>query len=69
MIKILRRTHACRNVDFVELLRLSKPTISAHIQKLKDADLVEVTYLPHCYAISLKEHALRDLSGFITDWN
>lgn len=68
MIKTLRTTYAYRNIDFVQLLQLSKPTIADHIQKLKDADLVEITYLPHCYAISLKEQALNDLSGFITDW-
>lgn len=42
-----------RNIDFVKMLGMAKPTIKAHIDMLKDAELVRVEYYLHFYEISL----------------
>lgn len=63
MIDALKR-HDYRNIDFARKLKLSCPTIKDHIDKLIDADMVDIEYHPHFYAISLKNSALTYLNGF-----
>lgn len=44
-----------RNIDLARILHLSSPTIKDHVEKLKDAELVNVNYFMHYYEISLNE--------------
>jgi hypothetical protein len=67
MIKILREHRTYRNIDFTQLLNLSKPSVASHVEKLKDAGLVGIEYFPHHYLISLETGNLHSLSGFITE--
>ncbi len=48
-----------RNIDFVRLLGMAKPTIKAHIDMLKDAELVSVEYYLHYYDISLNRKGMK----------
>lgn len=65
MIQTLKSHTYFRNTDFVSQLRLSKSTVSDHLTKLKDAELIHIDYHPHFYSVSLNEKKLIHLSGFI----
>lgn len=42
-----------RNIDFCQILRMNKTSVKEHLDKLIDAKLVHVEYLPHFYLLSL----------------
>lgn len=67
MIKTLKSHPYFRNTDFVSQLQLSKSTVSDHLTKLKDAELIHIDYHPHFYSVSLNEKKLIHLSGFISE--
>jgi ArsR family transcriptional regulator, arsenate/arsenite/antimonite-responsive transcriptional repressor len=67
MIQILREVKTFRNTDFAKKLRLSPTAIGNHIDKLKDAELVDIYYGPHHYLISLRTKNLRRLSLFLEE--
>ena len=54
-----------RNTDFARSLNLSRPSVKAHIDMLKDAGLVEIEYFLHYYHIHLRKDNLNDLIKFI----
>lgn len=58
-----------RNIDLVSELQLVKSTVHKHILILKEADLIELDYLPNCYIIRLKEDNLDKLQFFIDHLN
>ncbi len=53
-----------RNIDFTRKLHLANSTVKDHIDKLLEADIVDVEYYPHFYSISLKQKAFTDLTDF-----
>lgn len=67
MIQILREFKTYRNVDFARALKLSPTAIGNHIDKLKDAELVDIYYGPHHYLISLRSANLNRLSLFLEE--
>lgn len=54
IIRLLMQKEQFRNVDLSETLQLSFSSVHNHIQVLKDADIVDVDYLPHEYMLKLK---------------
>jgi DNA-binding transcriptional ArsR family regulator len=67
MIKTLRSHPSFRNIDFVDSLNLSRPTIKDHVEKLKDAELVSIAYFPHHYEICLTSDPLLLLAAFVLE--
>jgi DNA-binding MarR family transcriptional regulator len=67
IIRILREEKYYRNIDFSTRLNLSTVAVKDHIDKLKDAGLVGIHYLPHHYIIFLHNNKLHHLSGFIVE--
>lgn len=61
IIKQLKYTPGFRNIDFCELLRMKESSVKDHLDKLLDADLISMTYFPHCYAVSLNERRVARL--------
>ncbi len=58
MVKLIRNGNEMRNLDLCRELNLSKTSIKNHLQMLKDADLVRIEYLPHCYKVSLNKKGI-----------
>ncbi len=44
-----------RNIDLARILKFSKSTMHSHIEMLKDAGLVSISYSMHYYIIELNE--------------
>jgi DNA-binding transcriptional ArsR family regulator len=58
---ILARTPTC-SVELARMLSVSKPTISHHVQLLREAGLLQETYLNGAVELSLKRAVLQQLS-------
>lgn len=54
-----------RNTDLARSLDLSRPSVKAHIDMLKDAGLVEIEYFMHYYHIHLRKDNLNNLVKFV----
>jgi hypothetical protein len=65
MIKQLKHAQSYRNIDFSKLLGMTKSTVKEHLDKLDDADLINITYLPHCYIVSLKAERIGRLEQWL----
>ena len=67
IIELIHHQGFVRNVDLIEALQLSKSSISNHINKLKDASLIETHFMPNSfYNISFKSGAEERLSDFLS---
>lgn len=55
MITELLYDNAFSSTDLTKQLRLSGPSVKAHIEMLKDAEFIQVEYFVHFYLISLTE--------------
>lgn len=53
IIRMLLQNHNVRNVDLTIILNLSLSCVHNHIQALRDASIVELTYQPHEYYLKL----------------
>jgi hypothetical protein len=53
ILKHLKTVPGYRNIDFCTLLRMRESSVKDHLDKLRDAGLISVVYLPHCYAVTL----------------
>jgi len=62
-VKILKRLQmgGYRNIDFCRDLKMSKPTIKDHLDKLLEADLILIEYFPHFYVLSLNEKRVKSI--------
>lgn len=58
MIRQLREG-GYRNIDFCRDLRMKRSSIKEHIDKLIDADLIRVDYLPHFYMLTLNPERVK----------
>jgi DNA-binding transcriptional ArsR family regulator len=65
IIKHLKMVRSYRNIDFCELLRMSKKSVKDHLDKLQDAELISVTYFPHCYEVSLNRKRVERLEHWL----
>lgn len=65
IISMLHENHFLRNVDLADLFKLTKPTISNHLYKLKSAGLIEYAYHTHFYEIRLNSDRLKIIRKFI----
>lgn len=54
IIRLLLNKEQFRNIDLSKKLQLSFSSVHNHIQVLKDADIIDVEYLPHEYMLKLK---------------
>lgn len=54
IIRLLIQKEQFRNIDLSKTLQLSFSSVHSHIQVLKDADIIDVDYLPHEYMLKLK---------------
>lgn len=55
MITELLCDNAFSNTELSKQLQLSGPSVKAHVDKLNDAELIQVEYFVHFYLISLSE--------------
>lgn len=53
IIKLLKSENQCRSIDLVNVLNLVPSSISEHIYKLKDAQLIHLDFTPNCYLLKL----------------
>jgi hypothetical protein len=66
IIRHLKTVPAYRNVDFCKLLRMRESSVKDHLDKLHDASLISVTYLPHYYAVSLNKARVEQLEHLMS---
>lgn len=57
IISILKKENFCRSVDLLNELNLVQSTVNQHINKLKDAQLIHLDFIPNCYLLKLN-HSL-----------
>ena len=67
IIKTLKENKSFRNVDFPIILELSPPSVNRHLQKLKQASLVDFSYIPHEYTISIVPESIEELTFFLKE--
>ncbi len=60
MVKLFQDKMELRNTDLCKELNLSKASVKGHLQMLKDANLISVEYLTHCYIVSLNEKGIEN---------
>ena len=65
IVEKLRSRNFIRNVDLMDVLLLSRSSIHNHVQKLLDADLIQVDFHPNEYHLCLKTENLVYLSYFL----
>ncbi len=65
IVNELKQSSTMRSIDFAMLLKLNPSTIHKHLQKLKDANLIEMEYAVHYYTIRLINENLEDLHSFL----
>lgn len=65
IIETLREQHFIRSVDLMPLLNLSGVTVHHHVQKLLQADLIDVDFHPNEYHLRLKPQNLTYLGHFL----
>ena len=53
-----------KNSELSIQLNLTKTSVSNHIKKLKEADLITIDYKPNYFEISLKQHSLKSIISF-----
>jgi DNA-binding transcriptional ArsR family regulator len=67
IIKTLKEHYFFRNVDFPVILQLSPSSVNRHLQKLKQASLVDYSYTPHEYTIRLVTENIEELTYFLKE--
>ena len=65
IINELKQSSAMRSIDLSISLQLHPSTIHKHLQRLKDANLIEMEYAFHHYTIRLISENLEDLQSFL----
>lgn len=50
--------------DLVNELQLTQTSVSNHIKKLKEADLIRIQYAPNYFQISLKQNSFKSIISF-----
>lgn len=65
IVNELKQSSSMRSIDFAMNLKLHPSTIHNHLQKLKDANLIEMEYAVHHYTIRLINENLEDLQSFL----
>lgn len=50
---------ACRNIDLTKFLNLSRTTVKNHLDMMKEAGILTITYFPHHYEITLNDRGMR----------
>jgi len=53
-----------KNIDLSQQLNLTHSSVSNHIKKLKEADLITIEYAPNYFHISLKQNGLNAIYSF-----
>lgn len=58
ILSLLKQDSVIRNIDIVKDLHLVKSTVHSHLNKLKDADLIELEFYSNCYWVRSKKDVL-----------
>ncbi len=64
IFELLNEHGFVKNSELSATLNLTQTSVSNHIRKLKDADLIHIEYEPNYFRISLKEQGLSSISSF-----
>jgi ArsR family transcriptional regulator, arsenate/arsenite/antimonite-responsive transcriptional repressor len=66
ILEILYHQEWCRNTELSVELQLSPSSVHNHLQKLKEAQMIEIDFLPTFYKISLKENGFDNFKHWST---
>jgi DNA-binding transcriptional ArsR family regulator len=69
ILSLLKQELFTRNTDLVKDLQLVKSTINSHLNKLKDADLIELEFHSNCYWIRSKKDVLDRIPSYLEQIN
>lgn len=56
---LMRDNYPIRNIDLAKMVMLAPSSIKDYLEKLKDAQFINVTYDKHYYEISLNKNGVR----------
>ena len=69
ILSLLKQELFTRNTDLVKDLKLVKSTINSHLNKLQDADLIELEFHSNCYWIRSKKDVLDRIPSYLEQIN
>jgi DNA-binding transcriptional ArsR family regulator len=69
ILEVLNSRLYTRNTDLIQFLDLTQPTISSHIKKLDEAELIDLTFLSNSSTqISMKIGASERVKDFFCEY-
>lgn len=54
-----------KNSELIKELKLSQTSVSNHIKKLHEADLINIDYQPNFFNVHLKQNGMKSISSFL----
>lgn len=67
IIELLRENTFCRNIDLAKSLKLSRTTVYDHLQKLKQAELINYSFNDNFYIVRLEKNKVDVLMKFLSE--
>ncbi len=65
IFQLIKENGCVRNCDLIKQLNLSGTSVSNHIRKLYEANLVHIEYIPNHFQVSLKRNSLNQITEFL----
>lgn len=69
ILTLLKQESLVRNTDLVKDLQLVKSSVNSHLNKLMDADLIELVFHLKCYWIRSKKEVINKIPVYIEQIN
>lgn len=66
IFKLLMDGEKIRQADLGKVLQLKRTSIQSHLRKMKDAQIIELEFLPTEYIIHLNQREVNQLHSFLT---
>lgn len=67
IFQLIKENGFVRNCDLIKQLGLTGTSVSNHIRKLHDANLVHIEYAPNHFQISLRKKELLNITEFLDE--
>jgi len=69
ILSLLKQEVFTRNIDLVKDLQLVKSTVNSHLNKLRDADLIELEFHSNFYWIRTKKDVIDRIPSYFEQIN